>query len=120
MSLEQAIKENTEAVKALTELLLKSKVTSVVEGKKSEEKPAATQPAETTSGAKSEPAAESPSEEVKFDDIKKLFLKLVNKKGKPVAIELLTSFGAAKLSDLEADTGKHANIKKAIEEKINA
>ena len=92
MSLEQALKENTEAIRALTAALNQTPVVS-------------------------EPAAVVPAAEpLKYEAIQKPFLKLVSK-NRPTAVALLSQLGLKKLDGVQPE--QYAEVLKMIEEKFN-
>jgi len=120
MSLEIAIQKNTEAIHVLVELLKSGAVPAPIVGAA---KDAIVKTAKVADAPKPEvvnqasPAEAEPTK-LTYDDIRKPFLDLVNKKGREVAQQLLNDLGiptGSKLSAIaEADYGKAlAAIQKA-------
>lgn len=116
MSLEAAIAENTKALNTLISLYqggaVATKPTAPVATKTPQTKPAPTAEAPKTQAAEPFPAA------ITYEEIRKPFLDMVNKKGRAVAEALLLELGlepGQKLSAIaEADYGKAlAAIQKA-------
>lgn len=123
MSLELAINENTAAVKALAELMLKltsgaaviaTNTTQAVEATKTvakAETKAAKVEAKTVAAivdlpAKTEAASAQVKEEVAavtYDDVKKAILAYQTANGREATIAALKSFGAAKGTDLKPE-----------------
>ena len=109
MSLELAINENTAAVKALAELMLKltsgaaviaTNTTQAVEAKAEAKAKAAKAEAKTEAApaqVKEEAAA------VTYDDVKKAILAYQTANGREATIAALKSFGAAKGTDLKPE-----------------
>ncbi|MBU0593340.1 MAG: hypothetical protein KKH74_06330 [Gammaproteobacteria bacterium] len=135
MSIEQALAENTSAIRELIAALSNgipttgAQVDAVVAeapaSKAEAKKPAAAEKPAPSSGTTSESAASSapsasgePPVKLDYDAIKKPFLALVNKKGRDAAAKLLANFGVdagkgGKLSDIP--TEKYADVLAAIE-----
>lgn len=111
MSLEQAIKENTEAVRALTELFYKYCAADRVVTEKLQK---------DASGAAPAVEPTEPEPEVSYDELKKSFLKLVTKKGRDVGVAFLGELGVANLSELSGKPETFGHTKAKIEEKLNA
>lgn len=125
MSLEQALKENTETMKQLIAVMEAARSTGCQGSEKVAlvEKPASTPPAkaEVKSAAKPEAAAASPSEAtLTYKDVQKAFLALVNK-DHDTAVALVAELGVPTLKAFEkADQAKLAELLALIEEKSNA
>ena len=124
MSLEQALAENTAAVRELIAALKNSplpvsfaepvKVAAApveekpkAEAKKPVEKAVVTEPAATPTTAEVSAAPESKASESEpapsLEEVTVAFKALVGTKGRDAAIELLAEFGAARLGELPAD-----------------
>ncbi|CAB4163629.1 hypothetical protein UFOVP814_42 [uncultured Caudovirales phage] len=125
MSLELAINENTQAVKALAELMLKltsgavQVTTQTIEAAKSatpkaeakaETKDAKTEAKAEAKAAKVEAKTEAAPAQVKtdtaavtYDDVKKAILAYQTANGREATINALNSFGAAKGTDLKPE-----------------
>jgi hypothetical protein len=116
MSIEQKLDDLTSAIRELTAAITGSKAAAPVvqetppEGKPSaaqkKDAPAPEPAAPPTPAAAAESAVESPSEEpareLDYDkDVKPLFLKLINKKGRDTAVALIKEFdeSATKLNE---------------------
>jgi|GEM_PF-3366955 len=124
MSLEAAIQQNTEALNVLISLFKSGSVpaalTTKVAPKEAVVKTATPTPAAQTPTVAAAPVSLADSEQIKitYEDIRKPFLDMVNKKGRAVAEALLLDLGlepGQKLSAIaEADYGKAlAAIQKA-------
>jgi len=106
MSLEQAVKENTEAIRELIAALKTQGATCAASV------PVVAQPAQPK-----EAAAETKVEEpLKYEAIQKPFLKLANK-DRPAAVALLAQLGVKKLDGVK--TEQYAEVLSLIEEQLN-
>lgn len=106
MSLEQALQENTEAIARLIAVINAAGITTCAQ-ESGAKKSAATQPA-ATKAVKAETAAASPSE-LKYADIQKPFLKLVNK-NRDKAVALLAELGVPSLKAIEGKPELFADV----------
>lgn len=110
MSLEQALKENTAAVIALIEVLKSSGagVSADAMPVSGAEQPTGATPADAEADTPAEDATdltdpEAPEgEPLTYEDVQADILKLVKEKGKPVALNLLKSFSAKHLREIDA------------------
>lgn len=112
MSLELAINENTAAVKALAELMLKltsgaaviaTNTTQAVEATKTVAK-AETKAAKVEAKTEATPAqVKEEVAAVTYDDVKKAILAYQTANGREATIAALKSFGAAKGTDLKPE-----------------
>lgn len=111
MSLEDAIKENTQVMRELIAALKGANTPAQVQVVGKPEEAVGTPLTEAPSGA---PAPE----ELSYEYIQKPFLKLVNK-NRAAAVALLESLGAKKLDAFRHKTEEYPRILALIEEKLN-
>lgn len=107
MSLEQALQENTEAITRLIAAINGAGIATCAQEVPDTKKPVSTQPA-ATKAVKAETAAASPSE-LKYADIQKPFLKLVNA-NRDKAVALLAELGVPSLKAIEGKPELFADV----------
>lgn len=77
----------------------------------------ATAAAPTTAAASGEKRGPGRPPKIKFDDVKALAMKVVEEKGQPACVKLISSHGAKKLAEL--DESKYAAFMAACEVLLN-
>lgn len=115
MSLELAIKENTEAVRLLTELMTKitsgavvvaTNTAEILDAEIAKATKASTTPKAETKPAKTEAApaqVKSEAAAVTYEDVKKAILAFQQANGREATLATLKAFGAARGTDLKPE-----------------
>lgn len=117
MSLEKAIQENTEALKALTAALQNGAAPAPAKEEPKKEKAKKEAPAKEEA-PKEEPKAEekAKSDAIPYDDVKNKTLELVKAKGRDVVMSLLEDFGSKVKSAKDLEEGQYAEYLERVED----
>lgn len=110
MSLEQHLKENTEAIKQLIAVIQAAGITTVAGNTPEPGANEPSQPIVPPAGS----APEASAEQLEYSDIQKPFLRLVNK-NKDAALALLKELGVNTLRDIQGKPELFASVKEKIE-----
>ena len=121
MSLEKAIQENTEAVKALTAAL------SAGGAKEAPKKEAPKKETPKKEAPKEEPKEEKPApkkeekaaDTIPYDDVKNKTLELVKAKGRDIVMSLLEDFGKDVKSAKDLEEGQYGEYLERVDDLLN-